>query len=153
MAQMAIHYSSATPEWETPQAFFDRLDAEFRFTLDVCATHENAKCAAHFTREEDGLTQSWSGVCWMNPPYGREIKQWMRKAYQEARRGVTVVCLIPARTDAGWWHDYAMRGEIRFLRGRLKFGGAKYNAPFPNAVVVFRPPRARAAGQLSLWAD
>ena len=155
MAHMAVHYSSATPEWETPQAFFDRLDAEFRFTLDVCSTHENAKCAAHYTRDEDGLAQSWSGVCWMNPPYGREIAAWMRKAFRESRRGATVVCLVPARTDTAWWHDYAMRGEIRFLRGRLKFGNAPANAPFPNAVVIFRPPtkRVKAIGQLSLWID
>jgi phage N-6-adenine-methyltransferase len=136
-----VHFSSATPEWYTPQGLYDELHAEFKFTLDPCCTHENAKCEKHYTREEDGLKQSWHGeVVFMNPPYGREIGAWMRKAYESCNRnGATVVCLVPARTDTAWWHDYAMKGEIRFLRGRLKFGGAMVNAPFPSAVVIFRP--------------
>lgn len=135
---MAVHYSSATDEWETPQDFFDALDGEFGFGLDVCATPENAKCPRYYTREDDGLAREWRGVCWMNPPYGRAIGRWVRKAYESARDGATVVCLVPARTDTAWWHDYATRAdEIRFVRGRLKFGGAKHNAPFPNAVLVF----------------
>lgn len=132
--------SSATDEWATPQEFFDELNREFGFELDVCATAENAKCDAYYTKEHDGLTQAWNEdavVCWMNPPYGRHIGAWMKKAYTESRRGVTVVCLVPARTDTAWWHEYAMRGEIRFIRGRLKFGGAKNSAPFPSAVVIF----------------
>lgn len=133
-------FSSASMEWETPQEFFDRLDAEFHFDLDVCATAENAKCARYFTPEEDGLAQEWGGTCFMNPPYGREIGKWVRKAYEEAQKGATVVCLLPARTDTAWWHDYVMRAvEIRFIRGRLRFGGAANGAPFPSAVVVFRP--------------
>lgn len=134
--------SSATDEWETPQDFFDGLNKEFGFELDVCATAENAKCDAYYTKEQDGLAQTWNeaAVCWMNPPYGKQISAWMKKAYTENRRGVTVVCLVPARTDTAWWHEYAMRGEIRFIRGRLKFGGAKNSAPFPSAVVIFRPP-------------
>ena len=131
--------SSLTDEWATPQSTFDKLDAEFGFTIDVCATHENAKCEKHYTREDDGLAQVWSGRCWMNPPYGREIGKWMGKAYESARAGATVVCLVPARTDTAWWHDFAAKGEVRFLRGRLKFGNAKTNAPFPSAVVIFRP--------------
>ena len=136
---MNIHFSSATDMWSTPQEFFDQLDSEFGFTLDVCSTHENAKCDQHFTESEDGLSQVWDGVCWMNPPYGRTIGKWMRKAYESSLTGATVVCLVPARTDTAWWHDYAIRGEVRFLRGRLKFGGSINSAPFPSAVVIFRP--------------
>ena len=138
------HKQGATPEWETPQEFFDKLDAEFGFDVDVCATKENAKCELYFTQERDGLNARWyyqdekERTFWMNPPYGRAIKGWMKKAYEESQKGLTVVCLVPARTDAGWWHDYAMKGEIRFIRGRLKFGGARHNAPFPSAVVIFR---------------
>ena len=131
--------SSNTDLWETPQDFFDRLDAEFHFDLDVCALPENAKCKRYFTPTQDGLLQDWRGVCWMNPPYGRKIGAWMKKAYEAAvHGGATVVCLVPARTDTAWWHEYAMQGEIRFIRGRLKFGGAKNSAPFPSAVVVFK---------------
>ena len=135
---MDVHFSSKTDMWATPQDTFDALAAEFGpFDLDVCATPENAKCARYYTREDNGLAQPWEGSCWMNPPYGREIKAWMRKAYEASQNGATVVCLVPARTDTAWWHDYAMKGQIRFLRGRLKFGGAANSAPFPSAVVVF----------------
>lgn len=131
-------FSSATCEWATPQELFDALDAEFRFTLDACATPENAKCAAFYTKADDGLAQDWRGSVWCNPPYGREIGAWIRKGYQAAQDGATVVMLIPSRTDTRWWHEYVMKAdEIRFLRGRLKFGGAKQDAPFPGAVVVF----------------
>jgi phage N-6-adenine-methyltransferase len=135
---VAVHFSSATDLWATPQDFFDKLHDEFGFQTDVCANAENAKCANYYTAEQDGLAQSWSGVCWMNPPYGRAIKGWMRKAYESAQAGATVVCLVPARTDTAWWWDYAMKGEVRFIRGRLKFGGHENNAPFPSAVVIFR---------------
>ena len=138
---MSVHFSSKTDMWATPQAFFDKYDQIYRFELDVCATDENAKCEKYFTEEDDGLAQEWTGVCFMNPPYGREIIQWMRKAYESSLRGATVVCLVPARTDTKWWHEYAMMGEIEFIRGRLKFGDAKNSAPFPSAVVVFAPPR------------
>lgn len=129
--------SSNTCEWETPQLFFDALNAEHHFDVDVCATANNAKCERYYTKEQDGLSQQWKGVCWMNPPYGREIGKWMRKAYESSLYGATVVCLVPARTDTNWWHDYAMKGEIEFVRGRLKFGGSKANAPFPSAIVTF----------------
>lgn len=135
----AVWASSATDLWATPQNLFDKLHAEFGFTLDVCASPENAKCDRYFTKEDDGLSQAWTGTCWMNPPYGREIGHWMKKAAESAGAGATVVCLVPARTDTAWWHDYAMHGELRFIRGRLKFGGHKNYAPFPCAVVVFRP--------------
>jgi site-specific DNA-methyltransferase (adenine-specific) len=135
---MNVHFSSETPEWYTPQDTFDTLNAEFGFTLDPCCTDDNAKCHHYYTKRENGLEQNWGKeVVFMNPPYGREIKDWMRKAYNSSVQGATVVCLVPARTDTAWWHDYAMKGEIRFLRGRLKFGGAKDSAPFPSAIVVF----------------
>ena len=136
---MSVHFSSKTPEWSTPQDLFDKLDKVWGFTLDVCATKENAKVAAYYDKQTDGLAQSWKGhVCWMNPPYGRDIVKWMRKAFQESLRGSTVVCLVPSRTDTAWWHDYSMKGDITFLRGRLKFGGATNSAPFPSAIIVFR---------------
>lgn len=135
---MNVHFSSSTPEWATPQPFFDELNAEFSFTLDPCATAANAKCAKYFTKAQDGLAQDWSkDVVFMNPPYGREIGDWMRKAYESYLDGATVVCLVPARTDTRWWHDYAVKGKVRFVRGRLKFGGATNSAPFPSAVVIF----------------
>ena len=137
----AVHFSSASDDWPTPQDFYDKLNAEFSFTLDPCSDHENAKCPYYFTREDDGLVQSWgSHVVFMNPPYGRGIGTWMRKAYESSLQGATVVCLVPARTDTAWRHDYAVKGEVEFIRGRLKFGGHKNSAPFPNAVVIFRSP-------------
>lgn len=137
--RMDVHYSSQTDEWETPQALFDQLDAEFRFELDVCALDTSAKCADYFTPEQDGLAQPWIGACWMNPPYGDAIADWMTKASAEAAKGATVVCLVPARVDTGWWWDNCRQGEIRFLRGRLRFGSSGAGAPFPSAVVVLGP--------------
>jgi phage N-6-adenine-methyltransferase len=135
-----VHFSSRSDGWETPQWLFDLLDAEFGFTLDVCATAENAKCRRYYTPETDGLGQDWRGVCWMNPPYGRQIGRFVEKAHRSAIQGATVVCLVPARTDTAYWHRVvAHASEIRFLKGRLKFGGAPNGAPFPSAVVVFRP--------------
>ncbi|EJD91174.1 DNA N-6-adenine-methyltransferase [Staphylococcus epidermidis] len=137
---MEVHYSSKSNEWATPQKLFDELDKEFNFTLDPCATDENAKCNKHFTIEDDGLSKDWSkDVVFMNPPYGREIKKWIKKAYEESLNGATVVCLIPARTDTTYWHDFIFdkADDIRFLRGRLKFGNSKNSAPFPSAIVVY----------------
>jgi site-specific DNA-methyltransferase (adenine-specific) len=133
--------TSHTPEWSTPQDLFDRLNAEFDFRLDPCATDDNHKCAVWCTRQQNGLSLAWSDYSsvFMNPPYGREIGKWVRKAYEESQNGATVVCLLPARTDTAWWHDWCMKGEVRFLRGRLRFGGSKNSAPFPSAIVVFRP--------------
>ena len=129
-------------EWETPQAFFDALDAKYHFETDVCATDENAKCAHYFTKEQDGLLQQWHGVCWMNPPYGREITAWIQKAYHSSRHGATVVCLLPSRTDTAWFHDYVKdKADITFIRGRLKFGTATNGAPFPSIVVVYNQSR------------
>lgn len=133
-------FSSKSDMWETPKDFFDRLNSEFHFTLDACATKENAKCGDYYTIEQDGLCRNWSGVVWCNPPYGREISKWVRKAYESARSGsATVVMLLPSRTDTRWFHDYIYgHAEIRFIKGRLKFGRSKVNAPFPNMIVVFR---------------
>ena len=135
---MSVHFSSKTDLWSTPQDFFDKLDEEFGFTLDPCATPENAKCDKFYTREDDGLSKDWSGErVFMNPPYGREIGGWVKKA---SEADALVVCLVPARTDTRWWHDFVIGGgaEVRFIKGRLKFGGAKNSAPFPSAVVIFR---------------
>lgn len=171
---MNVHFSSKTDLHATPQDFFDKLNKEFNFTLDVCATPQNAKCKAYYTESDDGLSMNWYGnydgstdVIWMNPPYGDPehvckknckkkkcitrgfhnkkykpgIVDWMKKADDAANHGCTVVCLVPARTDTKWWHDYAIHHEIRFVKGRLKFGDAKNSAPFPSAVVVMRFPR------------
>lgn len=134
-----LMFSSAKCEWETPQDLFDKLNQKYRFTLDVCALPENAKCANYFTPEDNGLEQEWSGVCWMNPPYGRQISKWIIKASSEVCNGRAecVVCLLPARTDTAWWHDYCKDANVEFIRGRLKFNGHKNSAPFPSAIVVF----------------
>ena len=139
--------SSKSDEWETPQDLFDELDEEFGFQLDPCATEENAKCPLYWIKEQDGLKRSWTvwSPVFMNPPYGRQIGKWVKKAYEESQEG-TVVCLLPARTDTRWFHDYIWDRErhcpqegveVRFLKGRLKFGGAKNSAPFPSMIVVF----------------
>ena len=138
----AVHFSSETDLHATPQDFFDMLAKEFNFVLDVCAIESNAKCPWFFSPERDGLSQDWytagMGDVWMNPPYGRTISAWVKKAKETAQQGSTVVTLLPARTDTAWWHDYCIPfGEIRFIRGRLKFGGAEFNAPFPSALVIF----------------
>lgn len=136
--------TSKKQDWETPQAFFDELDREFHFVLDVAATPENAKCARYFTEEQDGLAQDWSsydGTIWCNPPYSKQIGKWVKKASEEAAKGATIVMLIPSRTETKWFHDYIYKKEnveIRFVKGRIYFSGAKVNAPFPSMVVVFR---------------
>lgn len=129
--------------WETPQTFFDELNKEFNFTLDVASTHENAKTKNYFTIESDGLSNKWEGNVFCNPPYGKEIGLWVKKAYEESltNNGV-IVLLLPARTDTRYWHDYIFgkAKEIRFLKGRLKFelnGEAKQSAPFPSAVIIY----------------
>lgn len=157
--------SSNTDLWATPKYFFDKLNEEFGFNLDVCALPDNAKCTNFFNPEQDGLKQDWNQeVVWMNPPYGNPerpckknckkkkcvdrgyhidkyipgIIDWMRKAYEESQKwGNTIVCLVPARTDTEWWHKYAMKGEIRLVEGRLKFNDGNGTAPFPSAVIIF----------------
>ena len=138
---MSIHFSSETDDWATPPDLFDQVDREFNFDLDVCASSSNAKCPEYFTREDDGLLQLWAPRrCWMNPPYGRQIGRWLEKASDTAIGGGLVAALVPARTDTQWWHRWVMTSsEIRFVEGRIKFGGSKSAAPFPNALVIFRP--------------
>jgi phage N-6-adenine-methyltransferase len=127
-----------THEWETPPDFFAALDREFAFTLDAAASSDNAKCLIYY--DNFGLDLPWEGIVWCNPPYGTKIGKWVAKGYREAQKGSTVVMLIPSRTDTAWWHDYCMKAaEIRLVRGRLRFSGATINAPFPSAVIVFRP--------------
>jgi site-specific DNA-methyltransferase (adenine-specific) len=131
--------TTADPTWETPQWLFDYWAARFQFSIDVCAVNETTKCEEYFSPERNGLIQDWDGeTCWMNPPYGREIVKWCKKAADEADNGAVVVGLIPARTDTGWWHDHVIRASrIYFLRGRIQFDNCGVNAPFPNAVVVW----------------
>ena len=134
-------FSSRTDEWSTPQNIFEELNKEFHFNLDPCATKDNAKCRKFFTKAQDGLKQNWQGYnVFCNPPYGRKIKEWVRKAYEESLKPkTTVVMLIPARTDTSYFHDYIYgKAEIRFIRGRLKFGNAKNNAPFPSMIVIYK---------------
>lgn len=136
-----LMFSSKTDLWETPQALFDALNNEFHFTLDACAIPENAKCERYYTPEQDGLSQPWNGVVWCNPPYGRTVGQWVQKAWLSSFYGATVVMLLFARTDTKWFHDYIYqkkRVEVRFLKGRLKFGGSKNSAPCPSMIVIFR---------------
>jgi phage N-6-adenine-methyltransferase len=131
-----VMFSSKSEIWETPIDFFEELDREFHFQTDVCALPENKKCAHYYSPEQDGLKQKWEGVCWCNPPYGRNIGKWVKKA---AESEGTVVCLLPARTDTKWFHEYINgKAEIRFVKGRLKFGGSKNSAPFPSMIVIFR---------------
>lgn len=137
-------FTSRSEEWSTPQKLFDDLNNSYHFTLDPCATHTNAKCKRYFTEAEDGLSRPWTGRVFMNPPYGREIAKWVKKAYEESQSNAElVVCLLPARTDTRWWHNYCLKGEIQFVKGRLKFGDAKNAAPFPSVRVVFT--RAKVA--------
>ena len=121
-----VMFSSKTDLWETPQELFDELNHEFHFTLDVCALPENAKCSVYYTPQQDGLSKPWNGVIWCNPPYGKGVGEWVRKALFASIGGATVVMLLPARTDTRWFHEYIYgKAEIRFIKGRLKFGGSK----------------------------
>lgn len=135
-----VMFSSKTDEWATPEDLFDALNREFLFTLDA-ADETNHKCQRYFDKATNGLTQNWGGeTVFCNPPYGRQIGKWVRKAFDEAKAGALVVMLLPARTDTAWFHDYILeKAEVRFIRGRLKFGGCKNNAPFPSMVVIYRP--------------
>ena len=133
-------FSSETVEWATPQDFFNGLNEKYHFTLDPCSTDENKKCEKHFTVTDDGLSQDWDGeIVFMNPPYGRGIGKWIKKA---AESHALVVGLLPARTDTKWFHEYIYnKAEIKFIKGRLKFGGCKNSAPFPSMIVIWRGER------------
>lgn len=135
-----LMFSSKTDEWATPQEFFDSLNAEFNFTLDPCANIHNHKCKTYFTKQDNGLLHEWGGYkVFCNPPYGRAISEWVKKAYKEHLKGTTVVMLLPARTDTKWFHEYIYgKAEIRFVKGRLKFGGCENAAPFPSMVVIYK---------------
>jgi len=133
-------FSSVRLDYSTPRAFYQALDAEFAFAVDVCADNSNAKCS-HYYPGGSGLLLNWESPAYMNPPYGRQVVKWVEKAYQESRRGNTVVALLPARTDTRWWHDYVMKAdEIRFVRGRLHFDD-RGPAPFPSCVVIWKGKR------------
>lgn len=156
MANFANRFKSAKQDWETPMEVFDPLHAEFGFTLDAAASAENAKVARFFNAEDDGLSQDWGReTVWLNPPYGdnaAKLSDWVEKSYRASLLGATVVLLIPARTNTNWFHDLCLqRGEVRFVKGRPRFGDAEHGLPLPLCVVVFRPrissfvPRLRAA--------
>lgn len=136
-----VMFSSKTDEWATPMDFYNNLNEEFHFDLDPCANEYNHKCEKYFTIEDNGLLQSWAGHnVFCNPPYGREIGKWVEKAYKTNKKhGNVVVMLVPARTDTKWFHEYIYhKAEVRFIRGRLKFSGAKFNAQFPCMVVIYK---------------
>ena len=136
-----VMFSSKSNEWETPKDFFEKLNWRFGpFTLDPCASEDSAKCTKYYTVNDDGLSKNWdNNTVFVNPPYGREINSWIKKAFDESKNeNTTVVMLIPARTDTRYWHDYVMKAkEVHFVKGRLKFGDSSNSAPFPSAVVVF----------------
>jgi len=145
-----VVFSSKSAEWETPQDFFDRLDDTWNFTLDPCCTKVTAKCKTFYTASDDGLSKDWGGhTVFMNPPYGRTIGQWVKKAYEEGKKKNTcVVCLLPARTCTKWFHNYCMKADqLHFVKGRLKFRNrtgsltsgksSVFPAPFPSVVVIF----------------
>lgn len=136
MASFDSKFEKGRQDWETPDELFAPLNEEFQFTLDVCAFEHNKKCEAFYSEQDDALSKKWDGVCWMNPPFG-SLGKWVKKAFEESENGSVVVCLLPARTNTSWWHDYCMRGQVRFIRGRPKFKGAKHGLPLPLAIVVF----------------
>jgi site-specific DNA-methyltransferase (adenine-specific) len=142
MMETKLHFSSASGNWATPQDFFDKQNEEFHFTLDPCADDTNHKCERYYTEEQDGLKQDWSGeIVFCNPPYGRDVQKWVKKCFDEVYSGKCrcAVMLLPARTDTRWFHDYIYhRAEVRFVKGRLKFGDQKQPAPFPSMVIIFR---------------
>ena len=151
MTLSSVHFSSATDDWATPQETFDELDAEFGFVLDPCASSTNHKCNSWYgldhpdPQRRNGLSADWAtearllgGPVFMNPPYGRKIANWVEKANLTASAGTTVVCLVPSRTDTRWFHSHCIGNELRFLKGRLKFGNSVNSAPFPSLVVVMR---------------
>ena len=140
MALSKAMVSSKSNEWETPVALFDDLDSEFHFTLDPCATKDNAKCSRFYTQKENGLKQSWADeIVFMNPPYGGNTGKWVEKAWYESQNGAVIVCLLVSSTDRSYWHDYIFpyAKQIRWLRGRITFGEAQSTAPFASAIVIF----------------
>lgn len=148
-----VLYSSRSVQWPTPLEFFRSLDDEFHFDLDPCATPLNAKSARYFTKDQDGLSQDWAThTVFCNPPYGRSTIRWAQKCYEASLNGATVVLLAHARTDTRWFHSwvYHKADEIRFVRGRLKFGDSKQSAPFPSMIAIFKP---KGRSNVQLGAD
>jgi len=137
-----IHFSSKNSEWETPWALYVEIKSRYRFdfNLDVCASAETTKCDTFFDQDRNGLNQDWHGICWMNPPYGRDISKWVKKASEEFMRGTcSIVALLPSRTDTKWFHEYVVPyAEVILIRGRIKFEGAKNSAPFPSMLAIYR---------------
>ena len=132
-------FTSNSEDWETPQALYDLLNEKYHFDLDACADETNFKHEVYFSKEENSLEQTWFGTVFMNPPYGPQIKKWVAKAYSESQKGnCTVVCLLPSRTDTVWFHDFCTKGNITFIKGRLKFSNSKSSAPFPSMITVFK---------------
>jgi site-specific DNA-methyltransferase (adenine-specific) len=145
-----LMFSNKSDIWYTPRDFFKYLDEQYHFTLDPCCNEQNATCQTFFTEDDDGLSKEWgTHVVFMNPPYS-DCKSWMKKAYESSRKGAVVVCLVPSRTDTRWWHEYAQKGSIYFIKGRLKFGGQKNSAPFPSAVIVFDAEKENRFGSIDL---
>lgn len=134
-------YSSAKEDWETPPELFNELNKEFNFKCDLAANADNHKCDKYYSGYNSSLNCRWmpfDGPFWLNPPYGRDIKKWVKKAYEESKLGAKIVCLLPSRTGAAWFQDYVLgKAEIRFLRGRLKFVGAKHSAPFDSVIAIY----------------
>jgi phage N-6-adenine-methyltransferase len=143
MTIMPALYSSATDEWPTPRPFFAKLHRRYGFTLDPCATPENATCPLYFTKEQNGLLQNWgTHRVFCNPPYGRAIGQWARKCFEASQLGALVVLFVPSRTDTKWFHDWVQgKAEVKFIRGRMRFGNAEASAPFPSMLAVYSPNR------------
>jgi len=139
-----ILYSSATDEWATPRSFFAKLHRRYKFTLDPCATSDNACCPLYFTKADDGLKQDWGTYrIFCNPPYGRTLGAWARKSFEASQRGALVVLLVPARTDTAWFHDWVWgKAKVEFIRRRVRFGNAEASAPFPSMLAVYLPERA-----------
>lgn len=147
--KLSTLFSSDKSDWETPDWFFAALHNEFHFDVDVCASMENTKLPKFFSTHQDAFKLQWKGVAYCNPPYSKDIDKWLGKAKWSAEfLGSTVVCLVPARTDTNWWFDHARWSEVRFLKGRLKFKGAPTSAPFPSALIIYRPGLPRST---SYW--
>lgn len=147
-------------EWATPQDFFNRLDHVYEFQLDASASAKNAKCARFFSKKDDGLSQDWYPFrrVWLNPPYGRGIEHWMRKAWEESLKGCLVVCLVPARTDTKWWQSWVTdKAQVTFVPGRLKYVNTRQNkvgsAPFPSALVIYGSFPAEVSGSVAAVPD
>jgi phage N-6-adenine-methyltransferase len=146
-------FKVADNEYGTPQELFDYYDRIYKFTCDVCATPELAKCRKFFTPDQDGLKQPWRGVCWMNPPY-QNLGEWVKKAYESALQGTAVVlALLPMLSDANWFHEYASHAEIKLLKGRLQFDGGQGYTPFSHAIFIFRKRSARVGNRLTIRLD